>query len=156
MARSEPIAIPREYDADQRQAIGEEIVEAIIRRTNNGIDKYGKAFDAYSKSYKSSLEFRVAGKTNTPNLKLSGDMHTSLRVLSHRSGQIVIGWPDGYEADKAKWNVEKGRDMLGISTKDLNKILSRYPINRPEPSSSFIGSIAAEFVKSISTRNTSE
>lgn len=156
MARDFMVSVPSEYDFDQREAIGQDIVNRIIQRTSNGIDKNGTPFRGYSKSYKSSIDFRIAGKTSTVNLKLGGDLHRSIRVLSHGKGFIRVGWPESDEADKAKWNSEKGRDMLGLSPSELNKILKNYPVSRPEPGSSFIGSIASEFIKNLTLKNTNE
>lgn len=159
MARDILISIPSEYDADQRASIGEAIVSRIIERTNQGKDKFGQVFKSYSKSYRESLEFRLAGKSSRPNLKFSGDLHRSLRVLSHGRGFIKIGWPDGEESLKSMWTSRPergGRDMLGITSGELNDILARFPLNRREPSDSFIGSIASEFVRRLRVGNTSD
>lgn len=122
------VNIDPRFDAGSRQLIGNDIVSFIEARTNQGLDRFNRPFKKYAESYINSLDFKLAGKTpQQVNLRLTGDMHASLRVLSHGPGFIKIGFPGmSDENDKAKWNAEKGRDLLGIMPKDLAYILRQY------------------------------
>jgi hypothetical protein len=150
------VSIPTSYDSDTREQIGEEIVQFIVNRTQEGLDRFNKPFPKYSPDYVKTFDFQVAGKKQSePNLELSGDMLASLRVLSTAPGAIRIGWPEGSaENDKAAWVRRKergGRDIMGIMPKDLNNILENYP----EPSTENTGlftSLANEVLRRISTR----
>ena len=141
------VHVDKRYKPRERQAIGADIVELIIKRTLSGDDKNGDAFKPYSKGYTKSLDFKLAGKKVSPvNLKLSGDMLNSLEVLSHKSGEIVIG----YDRKNKEMNGQvegnrlgtygkkkvfgKKRDFLGIDKKkELNKkILNKYPLEDKE------------------------
>ena len=87
------IKINRKYGPNEREAIGQEIVDYIVERTLSGKDKNNRKFAPYSKEYKESLDFKIAGKSKTKvNLRLSGDMLSSLKVLNHRSGSITVGY----------------------------------------------------------------
>ena len=139
------IEIPDEYGPDERAAIGKDIVEFIRQRSEDGVGVKETArgwknvpFPAYSKTYKESLDFKIAGKTNKVNLTLSGDMLIALDVLNHRPGEITIGYRKGdrEENDKAEGNItgsyggspnpKKARNFLGISASDLREILDQY------------------------------
>lgn len=135
------IAIPKGYKPREREAIGSEVVDYIVNRTQNGLNKNNRNFPGYSDAYKKSLDFKIAGKSNNVNLTLSGDMLASLKVLSHKNGEIVVGFDRGDKNNNAKATGHitgvygnskrvKKRDFLGITKKDLNsKILSNYPLN---------------------------
>ena len=134
------VTISKDYNPSERVALGVEIIEAIIERSQKGRDKDGKKFPKYSKSYESSFDFKLAGKKKgqTPNLTLSGEMLNALEVLSHRSGEITIGIPkdDEFNNAKAEGNIKgtyggkptgKVRDFMGIKDSDLDKITNRFP-----------------------------
>jgi len=139
------IKINKKYNPREREAIGKEIVNHIIKRTLSGKDVNNRNFTGYSKSYKKSLEFKIAGKSsNKVNLRLSGEMLNELKVLKNRSGEITIGYESGSEEnDKAEGNqkgtygnprpVTKPRRFIGISGNDLRKnILSKYPLTNKD------------------------
>lgn len=145
------ISIPTAYDATMREAIGTEIVNFIIDRTRQGLDRYNKPFKSYSPAYVSSTEFKAAGKSKSRvNLRLSGEMHSGLTVLGHGRGYIKVGFESGTdENDKAAWTSRAergGRDMLGIMPKDLRRILDKYPTQSQETTSIF-ASIANEVLR---------
>lgn len=135
------IKIPSTYKPSERLAIGAEIIDYIIDRTKSGKDKNNKPFPGYSKEYVKSLEFKIAGKSKgNVNLTLSGEMLESMKVLNHRSGEIIIGFDkDDENNGKAEGNIKgtygsttpkpgKKRDFLGIDKDDLkDKILSQFP-----------------------------
>jgi hypothetical protein len=120
---------------DQKDEVADLIIERIVNRTDQGKDKDGRKFAGYSKSYKESLDFKVAGKTNKVDLQLSGDMLAALSVLDQTSRSVVIGFERGSEENaKADGNIrgtygkptpdpKKARDFLGISERELIKIV---------------------------------
>lgn len=136
------VTIPKGYSYDERLAIAADIVKFIRNRTKSGKDVDGDSFKpAYSKAYKASLDFKIAGKSgNTPNLKLSGDMLSALRLIDHKTGKLVVGYkPSDPEAGRAEGN-NRGtygdlsrkpipREFIGISKDDLKPILEKYPLD---------------------------
>jgi hypothetical protein len=135
------IDINPEYDQEQRQAIADEVIDFIVNRSKQGLDKYNRSFPNYSKSYKDSLDFKIAGKSSSVDLTLSGDMLDSIELLSNRKGSITIGFRPGSENDKAEGNIigsygqpsgnpAKSRDFLGIHPSDLSSILNKYPLSK--------------------------
>jgi hypothetical protein len=120
---------------DQKDEVADLIIERIVNRTDQGKDKDGRRFPGYSKSYKESLDFKVAGKTNKVDLQLSGDMLAALSVLDKTSRSVTIGFENGSEENaKADGNIrgtygnpspnpKKARDFLGITIKELTDII---------------------------------
>lgn len=131
------IPVPKSYSIAELKAIGQDVVDYIVKRTESGKDKNNKDFAGYSKSYIKSLNFKIAGKSpKRVDLTLSGDMLAALQVLDVEKGKIIIGYEDG---DPINGRVEghrtglygehqaKKRDFLGITKTDLkSKILSNY------------------------------
>lgn len=127
----------------QRRAVAQEIIDFIVERSKNGRDKDGRPFPGYSKSYKESKEFEIAGKSSKVNLTLSGEMLNSIKLLSHRRGELLIGFENGTEQNaKAEGNItgsygkprpvpSKARDFLGISQSRLERIQGRYNLAGP-------------------------
>lgn len=120
---------------DQKDEVADLIIERIVSRTDQGKDKDGRRFPGYSKSYKESLDFKVAGKSSKVDLQLSGDMLAALSVLDKTSRSVTIGFENGSEENaKADGNIRgtygqskpipgKARDFLGISERELVKIV---------------------------------
>lgn len=143
MAQRVNINVPLTLDSLGRQIVGQRIVDFIVRRTQQGLGINNRPFIGYSESYKNSDDFSTAGKSNTVNLTLTGDMLSDLQVLSHTAGIISIGYPPGSpEAEKAEWHrqprpnsrtgsISPVRDFLGISEKDLNDIVQNYLAQNP-------------------------
>lgn len=126
-SQSKVILIPEGYSPATRVRIAEDILRRIRRRTVDGIDISGRLFSSYSKNY---------DKTGTVDLSLSGNMIGDLELLSHGPGFIRIGFTDQDSNDKASYiqsprGQKRGkqpvRKFIGISQKDLNKILENYP-----------------------------
>lgn len=127
------------YPLEQREAIALEIIDQIQKRTKKGLDKDGKPFAPYSKEYKESLGFKIAGKGSKVNLVLSGDMLDAIEIVQNfQNGKVKIGYSSGNsEGGKAEGNilgtygqpkrVGPERDFLGISSAELSKILAKYP-----------------------------
>ncbi len=123
-------------NSDQKDEVADLIIERIVNRTDQGKDKEGKRFPGYSKSYKESLDFKVAGKSSGKvDLQLSGDMLAALEVLDKTSRSVTIGFEQGSEENaKADGNIrgtygkptpdpKKARDFLGITETELSKII---------------------------------
>ena len=133
------VEIPENLDQETRAAIGVEIVDFIIKRSQGGKDKNNVNFPAYSKSYVDSFDFDLAGKDEKPNLTLTGEMLNALTVLENEQGKITIGIPssDDFNNAKAEGNIKgtygrstpdpaKARDFMGIATKDLDSIVNKF------------------------------
>jgi hypothetical protein len=134
----------------QRQAVALEIIEHIKKRTSQGRDKSGNPWKGkagiYSKSYQKSLDFKIAkGSSKVVNLELSSEMMNSMKVISHRSGELLIG----YDRNNSELNgkVEgnrlgtygksspirgKSRDFLGIERSKLTEIQNKYDYKRED------------------------
>lgn len=135
------ITVPKRFGPTERLAIAQEVIDFIIKRSQSGKDIDGNPFPKYSPQYTKSLDFKVAGKSKGKvNLTLSGDMLNSIKLLSHGSGQLTVGFDRGDSENngKAEGNQlgtygkktpdkKKARPFLGISKDDLRKIIEKYP-----------------------------
>lgn len=130
------IDIPTELKPRAREELGDLIIEHIFDRTDRGLDKEGKKFPGYSETYQKSLDFANAGKSpGNVNLQLSGDMLAAMKLISHKSGSLIIGFDNGTpENGKAEGNIlgtygqdspirGKRRDFLGIQTRKLKELI---------------------------------
>ncbi len=136
--------ISKKYKPAERKAIAQDVIDFIVKRSRKkGKDKNNRPFKKYSKGYKNSLNFKIAGKTSKVNLSLSGDMLDSVELLAQRSGNLMMGFENGTEEnDKAEGNIKgtygqkkptgKARDFLGISRRDMQKVLVNYPLDDEE------------------------
>lgn len=134
------IKVRKEFDKLQRQAIAQDIIDTIVERTTvKNIDRKGNPFPGYSKAYTQSLDFKIAGKTKgNVNLRLSGDMLNSLKVLNTKKGEITIGFDRGDSENngKAEGNIKgtygqktstgKKRDFLGLPRNQIKEIQDSY------------------------------
>lgn len=114
------------------EAFSQAVLDHIVERTESGRDVHGKLFEAYSKSYRKSLAFKVFGKSEQVNMKLTGDMlGTMFTVVENGKLKIKLdgvennikayGHMTGYKghpylAGKAK------REFFGVTEEELNKI----------------------------------
>jgi len=130
------IIIPRGYSKEQRQKIGEDIVERIRNRTRkDSIDKEGNKFARYSKTYSKEMRKRKVNLTDT------GDMLDELQLLTEYSGTVTVGYEAGADINgKVEGNrlgtygqstpiPGKARDFLGITDSELKDILDKYERN---------------------------
>lgn len=114
-----------------RQAVGQEILDIINKRTAGGVSWDGKQFRNYSEIYSESLEFQAAGKSKSdPNLKLTGDMLGLMDIIEEDKATITIGWRESEEANKAHGHISGAvgvkRDFLGLSQKEVDTIRNRF------------------------------
>lgn len=132
--------MPNDYTKVERKAIGQDIIDFIVEKTQKGYDKDGHRFKGYSTSYKESLDFKIAGKGGTVDLTMTEEMLNELKVIRTKRGEIEIGF-DGrrnklngkVEGNRLgtygnKRRVTKGRDFLGIKSTPLKDILKDYPL----------------------------
>jgi hypothetical protein len=83
-----------------RAVFYEAAIELLQKRLDEGRSVNGQLGN-YSKSYKDSLAFKVFGKSNPVNMKLSGDMLASITELDSKGLSMKIGINDEIEASKA-------------------------------------------------------
>lgn len=112
-----------------------------MSRTLNGLDKNNKEFGKYDKKY---AEFKGVG-VNDVDLTLDGEMLDNLELVSHKTGEIVIGYKDPSDelAGKVEGNRRgtygqskpipgKKRDFLGIAQDELDIIIDSYKEEEPD------------------------
>lgn len=140
------INLPTSFNAQQRELAGRKILLRIKERTRSGLSAKGKAFPGYTKEYKQSLDFKLAGKSNTPNLTQTGDMLAELSVISHSQGKITIGYTlDHPDAGKVEGNTigtfgqstpnsSKARDFIGLPQSEIDLIIAEVKQELPEAS----------------------
>lgn len=124
-SQSKIINIPARFSGRQRKEIATEVIDYIKRRTQSGIDVNGNLFAPYSPNY---------GKSGTVDLTVTEQMLNSLTLLSHGRGFIRIGFPNSKANNKAGYIQNPrgqkastpARDFVGISQRDLNRILERF------------------------------
>lgn len=133
----EKIKIPTTLKPRERVAIAEVILTHIVSRTLAGEDRYNDKFKKYTKKY---ADIKGVGVDDV-DLVLSGEMLDALELVSHKNGEIVIGYkdPDDGLAGKVEGNrrgsyggdpnPKRARDFLGIDTDDLEVLLSAYEEN---------------------------
>ena len=119
------------FKAKDRRLISEKAIDAIYKRSaKKGIDKTGKKFVAYEKSYA-----KKKGKKKV-DLVLSDRLLNSMGLLQNKPGRIVIGYDknDDRNTGVADGNIRgtygqsspipgKARDFLGLPYKDLQAII---------------------------------
>jgi hypothetical protein len=123
--------------AKDKLAVGEDLIEHMRIRTEKGKDKEGDSFPGYSKSYKNSLDFAIAGKTNKVNLTQTGDMLADMEVLSIRGDKLLLGFRNGsLSNDKADGHItgwqgrsKTKREFLGFEgseKKVMKEIIKKH------------------------------
>jgi hypothetical protein len=134
MAQSFIAFVDPAYDFNTRLQIGKDIVRYIQDRTTEGLGIGRRPFGKYSNAYQETREFEIAKQGETKvNLTLSGDMLSSVSVLDASiPGRIEIGIDGGFEEDKARFMKEKGYEFLGLSSDELDSIVSEYETQTPE------------------------
>ncbi len=111
------IPLPADFTETQRLATGRDVIAFMKQRTRNGLDMFNRPFAPYSKRYKNSLEFRLAGKSDKVNMKFTGDMLKDLSILKQGTGFVTIGFDSLGSNDKAFFAAEPkngSRRFFGI------------------------------------------
>jgi len=122
---------------NEKRAFGDALIRKIRERTAKGIDANGNRFPGYTKEYKESLDFRIAKSGSTVNLRLSGDMLTSLTVTDIGVSSITIGFDDPEEEAKAAGNIlgtygqsrpsaSKARPFVGLPQAVIDEVKEQF------------------------------
>lgn len=115
-----------------KEIFGEEYLATILERTADNIDKNGKLFRHYSKSYAASDEFKAAKKRRSdPNLELTGSMLNSIRTKPLSRPQIsmfIVGKKNNQKAHGHINGIPRGggrvrRDFFGLPKKVEERIM---------------------------------
>lgn len=125
------VAISPSLKPKDRVAISEAVIEYIKNRTMDGLDKNLEKFPNYTKNYASFKGVSVSDV----DLVFSGDMLSDLKLLSHKSGELTIGFENGSKSNgKAEGNikgtygqpkpVQAPRDFLGISSEEVESLMN--------------------------------
>jgi hypothetical protein len=121
-----------------KKAIGQAIIEHIVKRTEDGMGRDGKALKSpYSDSYSESLPFKAAGKSKrNVNMTLNGDMMGLLDIIDESANTITIGWEDETEILKA-YNHNVGdtlprRPFFGLKSSRSSKTMFNRTSRRPD------------------------
>lgn len=144
------VSISPSFKPKDRVAISDAIIEYIKNRTMDGVDKNLEKFANYKPSY---AAFKGVGVGDV-DLVFSGDMLSDLRLLSHRNGELTIGFENGSKSNgKAEGNikgtygqprpVQQPRDFLGITDVEVESLLD----NLGAETESFSGLSDAEIEK---------
>jgi hypothetical protein len=130
----EKIKLPKTLKPKERVQIAEVVINHIINRTTAGQDRNNKDFPKYTAKY---ADEKGVG-TGEVDLILSGEMLESIELISHKSGEIIIGYKDPSDelAGKVEGNrigsyggepnSKKARDFLGIASDDLEVLIDAY------------------------------
>lgn len=93
-------------DPKEKLALGEDIIKYIRERTRDGKNSSGGNFPKYSKSYRNSLDYKIAHKSGSVNLTQTGDMLQDIEVLSISRDKMIIGFQNGsLSNDKADGHI---------------------------------------------------
>jgi hypothetical protein len=113
-----------------KQAFGQALIDHMVERTEDGLDRNGNKFQAYPKTYKESDAFKAFGKTSKVNLTMTGDMLGQIDIIETKGNEIKIGWRDETENAKA-YNHNTGdtvlkRPFFGINNPDIASISKEF------------------------------
>lgn len=117
-----------------KNAFGQFVVDEIVKRTTEErIDKNGRPFKTYKKSYAESLVGQAYGKEKgeVANLENTGDMMGDLQVKKIGATDMVFGFSDPTQQAKAYGHISgklgktknRKRDFLGLPTDVAAKLL---------------------------------
>jgi hypothetical protein len=129
------VSISTSLKPKDRVAISDAVIEYIKNRTLDGLDKNLEKFPNYTKNYASFKGVSVSDV----DLVFSGDMLSDLKLLSHKSGELTIGFEKGSKSNgKAEGNikgtygqpkpVQAPRDFLGISEEEVTSLIDNVGI----------------------------
>jgi hypothetical protein len=116
-------------DENLRLKIAQAAMDKIIDRTQEGLDRNGRPFHKYSKSYMESLAFNLDKTGATPNLTLTGDMLGNMDVVDDDETSFTIAIDD-MDAPKAFNHITGDtlprRDFFGLSKSELDDLRSEF------------------------------
>lgn len=132
-AQTITIEVDESYNASEREAIAEDIVDKIVDNTLKGVDKNGKQFVELSKEY-AAFKRKAVGSSKA-NLRLSSEMLGALKYIKSKSGKgrITVGYKGGTTQNAKAKNHRLGetvpkRDFLGLPDKQVKRITNKYPV----------------------------
>lgn len=131
MDLKELFGVPLTGSEALKQKIGQAMIDKIIQRTESHKDVNGSKFAAYSKEYVDSLQFKAFDKTKSDiNMKLTGQMLSTLDITADKGSKITIGWDDEQENAKA-YNHNVGdtvtkREFFGLTDQELQEIKAEF------------------------------
>ncbi len=89
-------------DRAMLESFGQEVIDYIVKRTEDGKRYDGTKFKGYDEDYVKSEEFKAYGKSASEvNLTQTGNMLGQLDILQIEGNRITIGWEDNEERAKA-------------------------------------------------------
>lgn len=95
-------------------SIGRDIIDKIIERTSKkNIDRFGRSFTGYSQGYKESLPYKIYQKSSSVNLKLTGDMLSSMVAVDKGGSKVSIEFISDLNKAKAHGHVNGGKYRKG-------------------------------------------
>lgn len=109
-----------------KEDIGQAVLDRIIERTQDGMDKAGRSFYPYSDAYAK----KKGVSAGDVDMTLFGDMLAAMDILEIESSKIFLGFTDELENAKAFNHINGDtvpkRDFFGLPKKDLKEIASRF------------------------------
>jgi hypothetical protein len=120
-----------------KREIAQAAIDKIIQRTLDGRNESGGSLGKYSESYKESLDFKAAGKSDPVDLKLSGDMLGSIDILDETDDTATIGFlgieenakayahETGFKGHPVLAGKVKPRPFFGVSQSELKDEINR-------------------------------
>lgn len=119
-------------DDSLKEALAQTLIDKMVTRVQDGQGIGGvKLKSPYSERYAKTLEFKAAGKSRGKvNMTLTGDMVSSIGVISTKGNTIKIGIEDSEQVAKA-YNHQTGdtvpqRPFFGFSKDELNDIKKEF------------------------------
>ncbi len=112
-----------------KREIGKRFVERVRERTADNVDKDGKSFAKYSKSYIESTAFELYAKSRGDvNMTLSGEMLASMDVARVTARGFQVAFSSRTQNNKAHGHINGGgslpvRDFFGLPVKEQVSIL---------------------------------
>jgi hypothetical protein len=122
--------VPEDLPKSTKERIAQAIIDKIIEKSEDGLDRNGRSLPSYAKSYTESDAFEAFGKSKRPNMTLSGDLLGQIDVISTSGDKLKIGWKSELENAKAHGNItgqeglwKKKRDFFGLTAKEIKEII---------------------------------
>lgn len=113
-----------------KEAIAQGLIDAMKDRIGEGLDVNMNPMRKYSSEYKESPEFIAAGKDDTVNMKLTGDMLGSIDIIKQSGNKVTIGFSDREQELKAYRHIVGDsvpvRNFFGISGHEIDKVKKEF------------------------------